>query len=120
MQEITATYWMIIIGFLTFFFCLVLLYIVLLLKESKDAIKESKEILQASKESVLKVGRIVDTLENTVNYAKATVEEVSNRVLMPFNAIGGLVDRVVGSVENKLSRSDIPREQSSIEDILSE
>ena len=120
MQEITATYWMIIIGFITFFFCLVLFYIVLLLKETKDTIKESKEILQSSKESIRRVGNIVNTLETTVNYAKTTVEEVSSRVLVPFNTLGNLFDRFADRVEGRFAQKPTYSEESSIEDILSE
>ena len=115
MEEIPSVYWMIVFGFISSFICLVLLYIALLLKESKNTIKESKEILQESKSTVLKLGKMVEELEGMVSIAKGTVEEVSNSILKPIRAISGIVGTIDTLLVNKKEK-----ENMSIEDLLNE
>ena len=85
---------MIIFGFIAFFICLILFYLALLIKESRDTVRESREILQSGKESILKLGKIIEDLESTVSIAKGTMEEVSNSVLNPIRAISGFLGTV--------------------------
>ena len=109
MEEISSTYWMIIFGFISSFICLVLLYLALLLRESKEVVKSSKN-------SILRIERLLDDLESTVNIAKGTVEEISNMIIKPFRAIAG----VIGSVSNFLPKDRVIEEKDSIDDLLNE
>jgi len=117
MEEISSIYWMIVFGFVSSFVCLVLLYIALLLKESKDTIKESRMIVQESKKTVLKLGKMVDELEGMVSVARGTVEEVSNSILKPIRAISGIVGTIDTLLVNKKEKK---KENVTIEDLLNE
>ena len=108
---------MIIFGFISSFICLVLFYLALLLKESKDTIKESKEILQNSKGSLLKLGKMIEELEGTVSIARGTVEEISNGILKPIRALSGFVGSMGATLA---SREEKKRKDPSIEDLLNE
>ena len=115
MEEIPSVYWMIVFGFISSFICLVLLYLALLLKESKDTIKESKYILQGRKNTILKLGKMVEEVEGMVSVARGTVEEVSNSILKPIRVISGLM----GSVSMLLTkREEKSEEGTSTGDLL--
>lgn len=114
---------MIMLGFIAFFVCLILLYLALLLKESRDTVKESREVLRSGKESILRIGKIIEELESTVNIAKGTVEEVSDKVLNPIRTISGLVSMIGGFASEKREKKDleeIEEAEVSIEDLLND
>jgi len=119
MQEIPATYWMIIIGVIAIFICLVLFYLILLIRESREAVKESKEVLRNSKNSILRIERITENLEATTDMARATMEEISTKVLTPFRTIAGFMNTIGDFVSKKFEKEEI-EEEVTIEDLLNE
>jgi hypothetical protein len=106
MEQIPSLYWMITIGVVAFFVCLVLLYIALLFKESTDLVKESRDILKTGKESILKLARIIEDLESTVSMARNTVSEITSKVLVPFKAISGIVESFERRAEKRKESTD--------------
>jgi predicted PurR-regulated permease PerM len=117
MNEIPSLYWMIVLGFVTFFFCLILLYTALLIKESRDTVKESREILKSGRESILKLGKIIDEMEGTVGIVRGTVEELSNKILNPIRAVSGFLG-TIGTFASKKKEDEQTESEVSIEDLL--
>jgi hypothetical protein len=106
MEEIPSVYWMVLIGVVSFFFCLVLWYIALFFKESRDTVRETREILNSTRESLLKLGRIIDEVESTVSSVKSTVGEITMKILLPLKAISGVFESFKRHTESKESSED--------------
>jgi hypothetical protein len=91
METIPATYWMVIIGAVTILFCLVLYYIAMLIKESRDAVKDSRSIIKNADAITRQTALIVDDVQDTVTMLKGTVTSINDTVLVPIKKIGSIV-----------------------------
>ena len=91
METIPSTYWMIIIGVVTLMFSLVLYYIAMLIKESRDAVKDSRAIIKNADQITKQAALIVDDMQETVTVLKGTVMSINETVLVPIKKIGSII-----------------------------
>ena len=91
MDTIPAIYWMVIIGAITLMFCLVLYYIAMLIKESRDAVKDSREIIKNADQITKQAALIVDDMQETITALKGTVMSINEAVLVPIKKIGSAI-----------------------------
>ncbi len=103
METIPAIYWMVIIGAITLMFCLVLYYIAMLIKESRDAVKDSRAIIKNADAITRQTALIVDDMQETITVLKGTVMSINESVLVPIKKIGSLIT-IVGDFLEGLKR----------------
>lgn len=97
METIPSVYWMIIIGIVVAFICLVLYQFAMLLKESKDTVKETRDILAEAQKAIESANEILTTV-------KGTVTEVNNAIIGPIRKISSVLGVVGSFVEGMKSR----------------
>jgi len=103
METIPATYWMVIIGVVTFMVCLVLYYIAMLIKESRDVVRDSRSIIKNADAIMKQTTLIVDDVQDTVSVLKGTIMSINETVLIPIRKIGTTVT-IVGDFLDGLKR----------------
>ena len=94
---------MVIIGAVTLMFCLVLYYIAMLIKESRDAVKDSREIIKSADQITKQAALMVNDLQETVSTLKSTVMSINESVLIPIKKIGSAIT-IVGDFFEGLKR----------------
>jgi len=94
MSEIPPIYWMIIIGFITFMFGLVLYYLAMLIRESKDAVADSRKIIQNTEEILKQATLIVNDVQESISTLKGTVLQINEAILLPIKKIGSTISMV--------------------------
>ena len=94
---------MVIIGVGTFMLCLVLYYIAMLIKESRDAVKDSRAIIKNADQITKQAALIVDDMQETVTVLKGTVLSINETVLVPIKKIGSAIT-IVGDFLEGLKR----------------
>jgi hypothetical protein len=104
MSNIPPIYWMIIIGFITFMFGLVLYYLAMLIRESKDAVADSRKIIQNTEEILKQATLIVNDLQESVSVVKGTVLQINEAILVPIKKIGSTIS-VVGDFFTGLKKN---------------
>lgn len=97
METIPAIYWMILIGVVTGFICLILYYIAMLLKETKETVTEAKYIVRESKGLVKHANKMLEEATEIVGIAKkgvialeSIVHEVKDQIIKPIRSIGNV------------------------------
>ena len=105
MSEIPYIYWMIIVGIVTFMFSLVLYYLAMLIRESKDAIKDSREIIQNANKMMEQATLIVNDAQEIVSTLKGTVGEVNEAILVPIKKVGSAIS-IVGDFLSGLKKNN--------------
>jgi DNA anti-recombination protein RmuC len=103
METIPAVYWMVIIGVVTLMLCLVLYYIAMLIKESRDAVKDSREIIKNADSIMKQTALIMDDVQDTVTTLKGTIISINDTVLVPIKKIGSTIT-IVGDFLEGLKR----------------
>jgi methyl-accepting chemotaxis protein len=106
METIPPIYWMIVIGFLALFFCLILYYIAMLFKETSETVSAVKSIVKESKGMVKNVEKILEESTEIVAAAKRTTlmventaTEIKEYVIQPIKKIGGVFSMISGFAE---------------------
>lgn len=91
MSEIPAVYWMILIGVITVFVCLVLYYFAMLFRESTGAVKDSRKIIVEADTLIQSAKKIVDDAGIIVETGKRMIGEIEQTVMMPVRQVGEVV-----------------------------
>ena len=99
METIPATYWMVIIGVVTFMICFVLYYIAMLIKESRDVVRDSRAIINNADEIMKQTTLIVNDAQEAVSTVKATILSINDSILLPIKKIGNTITIVGDFVE---------------------
>ena len=94
METIPATYWMVIIGVVTLMLCLVLYYIAMLIKESRDVVKDSRAIIKNADEIMKQTTLIVNDAQETIATVKGTIISINDSILLPIKKIGNTITMV--------------------------
>jgi hypothetical protein len=103
METIPPIYWMTILGVITLMLCLVLYYIAMLIKESRDVVRDSRAIIKNADEIMKQAVLIVNDAQETVSTVKATIMSVNESILVPIKKIGNTVT-IVGDFLEGLNR----------------
>jgi len=103
METIPPVFWMILISFVTVFFCLILYYIAMLFKETSQTVAEVKGIVKESKGMIKNIEKILDESSEIVGAAKrttlmieGTIGEVKDHIIEPVKKIGGVFSMISG------------------------
>lgn len=104
MSEIPPIYWMIIIGFITLMFGLVLYYLAMLIRESKDAVADSRKLIQNTEEILKQTTLIVNDVQESISTLKGTVFQINEAILLPIRKIGNTIS-IVGDFFTGLRKS---------------
>jgi methyl-accepting chemotaxis protein len=103
MSEIPAIFWMIIVSAITIMFSLVLYYLAMLIRESKDAVKDSREIIKNANKIMEQATLIVDDVQDMVSTVKGTVGKINEAILIPIKKIGSTIS-IVGDFFSGLKK----------------
>ncbi len=94
METIPPVFWMIVIAILTVMICLVLYYLAMLLKESRDTVAKTEPIIK--------------DLQTSVSSVTDTLNEVNNLVVKPvrgieaaISVVNGIITGIKGDTEEK-------------------
>ncbi|MHC1716507.1 MAG: hypothetical protein AB9915_01245 [Candidatus Dojkabacteria bacterium] len=98
MSDIPSAYWMIIIGAVTLMICLVLYYVAMLLRESKDAVGDSRKIIQGLEDTMKQVDLILADVQSTISTVRGTIDEINKGIIQPIKNVGSAISAVSGFV----------------------
>ena len=85
-------------------FGLVLYYLAMLIRESKDAVADSRKIIQNTEEILKQATLIVNDVQESISAVKGTVLQINEAVLVPIKKIGSTIS-VVGDFLTGLKKS---------------
>lgn len=94
METIPSVYWMIIIGFVVFMICLVLYYLAMLIKETRDVVSDTRPLLKSTQQILDQSTVVVADVQKSVAMLKGTVEELNDAILIPIRKIGTTISMV--------------------------
>jgi uncharacterized protein YoxC len=103
MDTIPPVFWMIIIAFVTIFFCLILYYIAMLFKETSQTVSEVKKVVRDSRGMIKNIEKIVEETTEIIGAVKRTTlmientaGEVKEQIITPIKRVGGILASVAG------------------------
>lgn len=100
---------MIIIGAVTVMICLVLYYLAMLLRESKNAVSDSRVVINDLTRTMKQVDLIVNDVQTSIATIRGTVEEVNQAILSPLRKLAygfSLVTGFLGNIKNKHNKEE--------------
>ncbi len=109
MNEIPATFWMIIIGGLAFSLGTVLIYIAMVFKELTGTVAETTNLIKESNE-------VVKEARETVAMAKNMVSQVKTNIIEPILGIGKVlksVSQLTNKFNNMTGRNKVDAEETA-------
>ena len=98
MDTIPSVFWMVIIAVIAIMICLVLYYVAMLLKETKDAVGDSRKLIQGLEPTMKQVDLIIADVQSTTSMLKGTVQDINEGIVMPIRNIGSAFSAMSGLV----------------------
>ena len=106
MDTIPSVYWMIIIGAVTFMVCLVLYYVAMLLRESKEAVTDGRSLVKDAQKTLQQADLIINDLQASITAVRGAIEEISQSILGPIRKIGAGISIASNFLNRKKGQTD--------------
>ncbi|MGI5897765.1 MAG: hypothetical protein ACOX6Q_01230 [Candidatus Dojkabacteria bacterium] len=84
METVPPIFWMIIVSILTIMLCVVLYYLAMLLKESRDTVSKTEPIIK--------------DLQTSITSITETLNEINTLIIKPVRGIGAAISVVNGII----------------------
>ncbi len=103
-NTIPALFWMVIIFGLSVLLGLILYYLAMLLKDSRETVKEVTKTVSKSNKLLDEVDEVVVDAKESVKLFKETATEINKSIVMPVRSIGSVLYTISGFLNGLTSR----------------